>query len=73
MPFVRVESSIDLEAEQRFALMHAVIACTAQALAVPQEACRASFAAIAAADYVTGTGPNEPWTIAYAHLKAGRN
>lgn len=73
MPFVQLETSVDLAAADRSDLLHAIIACTAEALTVPPETCRASYARTAATDGVIGTGTNEPWTIAYAHLKAGRS
>jgi phenylpyruvate tautomerase PptA (4-oxalocrotonate tautomerase family) len=72
MPFVRLETSVALSAAQRQDLMHAVIACAAEHLAVPAQACRAAYDPIDRADRVIGTGTNEPWAIAYAHMKAGR-
>jgi phenylpyruvate tautomerase PptA (4-oxalocrotonate tautomerase family) len=72
MPYIRLETSLDLPAAKRVALMRAVIACTARELAVPEEACRAAYARIDRADAVIGTGTDEPWAIVHAHMKTGR-
>jgi phenylpyruvate tautomerase PptA (4-oxalocrotonate tautomerase family) len=72
MPFVRLETSVALPAAQRLDVLQAVIACAAQHLAVPAQACRAAYDLIDRTDRAIGTGTNEPWTIAYAHMKAGR-
>jgi phenylpyruvate tautomerase PptA (4-oxalocrotonate tautomerase family) len=72
MPFVRLETSVALSAAQRLDLMHAAIACTAEHLAVPAQACRAAYDLVDRAGRVIGTGTSEPWVIAYAHMKAGR-
>jgi phenylpyruvate tautomerase PptA (4-oxalocrotonate tautomerase family) len=72
MPFVRLETSVALTAAQRLDVMHAVVACAAQHLGVPARACRAAYDLIDSADRVIGTGTSEPWTVAYAHMKAGR-
>jgi phenylpyruvate tautomerase PptA (4-oxalocrotonate tautomerase family) len=72
VPYIRLETSLDLPAAQRVALMRAVIACTARELAVPEEACRAAYARIDGADAVIGTGTDEPLAIVHAHVKTGR-
>jgi hypothetical protein len=72
MPFVRLETSVDLSAGARIVVMHDMIACAAEHLGVPAQVCRAAYDLIDRADRVIGTGTNEPWVIAYAHMKAGR-
>jgi phenylpyruvate tautomerase PptA (4-oxalocrotonate tautomerase family) len=72
MPFVRLETSLDLPPAERLVLMRAIVACTARELGVPAEASRAEYALLDPADGVIGTGRNEPWVIAYLHMKAGR-
>ena len=72
MPFVRLETSGALPAAQRLGVLRAVIACTAEHLAVPAQACRAAYDVIDRNDRVIGTGTNEPWTMIFAHMKSGR-
>ncbi len=73
MPYIRLETSLDLCATQRDALLRAAIACTARELGVPEAACRAAFARIDRADVLIGTGTDEPWAMVHAHMKAGRS
>lgn len=72
MPFVRLETSIALPAAQRLDLLHDVIACAAEHLSIPAQFCRAAYDFVDRAERVIGTGSDEPWVMAYAHMKAGR-
>jgi phenylpyruvate tautomerase PptA (4-oxalocrotonate tautomerase family) len=72
MPFVRLETSLDLSAMRRQSVLRAIITCTARALAVPESACRAAYVHIERSDVIIAAANAEPWVMAYAHIKAGR-